>query len=175
MDEVTAMRIRVTINGRTFEHDVEPRLLLVHYIRQMARLTGTHIGCDSGNCGACTVLVEGKAVKSCLMLAVQAAGMDIMTIEGLAREGGLHPVQRAFIERFGVQCGYCTPGMIISACALLAATPSPTEPEIREALEGNLCMCTGYQQIVDAILHASTLEGAREAVATGRAEAPHER
>ncbi len=169
------MRIRTRINGKTFEHDVEPRLLLVHYIRQMARLTGTHIGCDTGNCGACTVLVEGQAVKSCLMLAVQANGLDIVTIEGLASERGLHPVQRAFIEKFGVQCGYCTPGMIMSACALLASTPSPSEPEIREALEGNLCMCTGYEQIVDAILHASTLQGAREAVAGARTEAGHGR
>ncbi len=169
------MRIRTTINGRTFEHDVEPRLLLVHYIRQLARLTGTHIGCDTGNCGACTILVDGKAVKSCLMLAVQAEGRDLVTIEGLAGERGLHPVQRAFIEKFGVQCGYCTPGMIMSACALLASTPSPDEHEIREALEGNLCMCTGYEQIVDAILHASTLEGAREAGAGASAEAGHGR
>jgi carbon-monoxide dehydrogenase small subunit len=167
------MRIRTTINGRTFEHDVEPRLLLVHYIRQLARLTGTHIGCDTGNCGACTILVDGKAVKSCLMLAVQADGRDLVTIEGLAGERGLHPVQRAFIEKFGVQCGYCTPGMIMSACALLAATRSPGEHEIREALEGNLCMCTGYEQIVDAILHASTLEGAREVRAGAGAEAGH--
>jgi aerobic carbon-monoxide dehydrogenase small subunit len=169
------MRIRVRINARTFEHDVEPRLLLVHYIRQMARLTGTHVGCDTGNCGACTILVEGRAVKSCLMLAVQADGADIVTVEGLANGDGLHPVQRAFIEKFGVQCGYCTPGMIISACALLASTASPSEHEIREALEGNLCMCTGYEQIVDAILHASTLDGARTAVTSGRTEAGHGR
>jgi aerobic carbon-monoxide dehydrogenase small subunit len=169
------MRIRVRINARTFEHDVEPRLLLVHYIRQMARLTGTHVGCDTGNCGACTILVEGRAVKSCLMLAVQADGADIVTVEGLANGDGLHPVQRAFIEKFGVQCGYCTPGMIISACALLASTASPSEHEIREALEGNLCMCTGYEQIVDAILHASTLDGARTAVTRGRTEAGHGR
>ncbi|MBI2219335.1 MAG: (2Fe-2S)-binding protein [Candidatus Rokubacteria bacterium] len=155
---MSLMRIRVRLNGRTVEHDVEPRLLLVHFIRQVARLTGTHVGCDTGNCGACTVLVEGKAVKSCLMLAVQADGKDIVTIEGLANGGGLHPVQRAFIEKFGVQCGYCTPGMIMSACALLASIPSPSEFEVREALEGNLCMCTGYEQIVDAILHASTLD-----------------
>jgi carbon-monoxide dehydrogenase small subunit len=169
------MRIRTRINGRAFEHDVEPRLLLVHDIRQRARLTGTHIGCDTGNCGACTVLVDGKAVKSCLMLAVQAHGRDIVTIEGLASGSGLHPVQRAFIDRFGVQCGYCTPGMIMSACALLASTPAPTEHEVREALEGNLCMCTGYEQIVDAILHASTLEGAREVGAGPSAEAGHGR
>ncbi len=165
------MRIRVTINGRTLEHDVEPRLLLVHYIRQVAGLTGTHIGCDTGNCGACTVLVDGKAVKACLMLAVQANGKDLVTIEGLASGRGLHPLQRAFIEKFGVQCGYCTPGMIMSACALLASNPSPSELEVREALEGNLCMCTGYQQIVDAILHASTLDGAGETVVSGSTEA----
>ncbi len=168
------MRIRPTINGRSVQHDVEPRLLLVHYLRQVAGLTGTHVGCDSGNCGACTVLVGGKAIKSCLMLAVQADGKDITTIEGLATGQGLHPVQQAFIEKFGVQCGYCTPGMIMSACALLASTPSPTELEVREALEGNLCMCTGYEQIVDAILHAAALDGAREAVASLSTEAGHE-
>lgn len=165
------MRIRTRINGRSFEHDVEPRLLLVHYLRQLARLTGTHVGCDTGNCGACTVLLDGKAVKSCLMLAVQADDRDIVTIEGLASGDGLHPLQRAFIEKFGIQCGYCTPGMIMSACALLASTPSPTEHEVREALEGNLCMCTGYEQIVDAILHAATLEGARQVGAGASMEA----
>ena len=148
-------RIRVTINGKQYEHEVEPRLLLVHYIREKARLTGTHVGCDTGNCGACTVLFHGQPIKSCLMLAVQADGAEITTIEGMARNGALHPVQEAFLEKFGFQCGYCTPGMILSASALLKQLPNPTEEEIREALEGNLCMCTGYQQIIDSILHAA--------------------
>jgi len=146
--------IKVTINGKEFEHEVEPRLLLVHYIREKARLTGTHVGCDTGNCGACTVLFNGKLVKSCLMLAVQANRAQLTTIEGVAANG-LHPVQDAFLEKFGFQCGYCTPGMILNACSLLKANPDPTEDEIRESLEGNLCMCTGYQQIIDAISYAA--------------------
>ncbi len=148
------MHIKVVINGRSFEHDVDPRLLLVHYIREKARLRGTHVGCDSGNCGACTVIFNGKPVKSCLLLSVQANDAEIMTIEGLARDG-LHPIQEAFRNRFAVQCGYCTPGMILSAYALLRANPKPDEAEIREAIEGNLCMCTGYQQIVEAIAEAA--------------------
>jgi len=161
------MLIRVSINGKAFEHEVEPRLLLVHYIRQHARLTGTHVGCDTGNCGACTILVEGKAVKSCMMLAAQADGKALLTIEGLARGNELHPLQQAFIEKFAIQCGYCTPGMVMSAYALLAASPAPTEHEIREALEGNLCMCTGYQQIIDAIQLASRQSEAPSAVGGG--------
>jgi aerobic carbon-monoxide dehydrogenase small subunit len=149
-------KIKVQINDTDYEHEVEPRLLLVHYIRDTVRLTGTHVGCDTGNCGACTVHLDGKAVKSCLMLAVQADGCELTTIEGLARDG-LHPIQDAFVEKFGVQCGYCTPGMILSALALLRSNPGPSEPEIREAIEGNICMCTGYQQIVDSIAHAATL------------------
>ncbi len=149
-------KITVRINGKDCEHEVEPRLLLVHFIREKARLTGTHVGCDTGNCGACTVLLNGQAVKSCLMLAVQAQGSEVTTIEGLSRNG-LHPIQDAFLDKFALQCGYCTPGMILSAHALLGANPSPTEAEIREAIEGNLCMCTGYQQIVDAIAHAANL------------------
>ena len=147
-------KIKVRINGKEFEHTVEARLLLVHYIREKARLTGTHVGCDTGNCGACTVLYNGKLIKSCLMLAVQANGAEITTIEGIAKNG-LHPIQQAFVDKFAVQCGYCTPGMVLSACSLLKSNPDPTEAEIREAIEGNLCMCTGYQQIVDAILHAA--------------------
>jgi carbon-monoxide dehydrogenase small subunit len=147
-------RVTLRINGRDFEHQVEPRLLLVHYIREKARLTGTHVGCDTGNCGACTILFNGMPVKSCMMLAVQAHGAEITTIEGLAREG-LHPVQEAFLDKFAIQCGYCTPGMIMSAYALLTSNPTPNETEIREAIEGNLCMCTGYQQIVDAIEDAA--------------------
>jgi carbon-monoxide dehydrogenase small subunit len=153
------------INGKDVEHEVEPRLLLVHYLRDKARLTGTHVGCDTGNCGACTILFNGMAVKSCMMLAVQAHGAEITTIEGLTREG-LHPVQEAFLEKFAVQCGYCTPGMIMSAYALLMSNLEPNETEIREAIEGNLCMCTGYQQIVDAIECAATKvqEPGREAL-----------
>ena len=147
-------RIKVKINGKDFEHDVEPRVLLVHYIREKARLTGTHVGCDTGNCGACTVIFNGQAVKSCLLLAVQANGAEITTIEGLAGDG-LHPIQKAFMDKFAIQCGYCTPGMVMSASALLKVNSAPTEEEIKEAIEGNLCMCTGYQQIVDAIKEAA--------------------
>ena len=147
-------RIKLKINGNELDHEVDTRLLLVHYIREKARLTGTHVGCDTGNCGACTVIFNGKAVKSCMTLAAQADGAEIMTIEGLANNG-LHPIQKAFMEKFAIQCGYCTPGMIMSAYGLLSANPSPDEAEIREALEGNLCMCTGYQQIIEAIAHAA--------------------
>ena len=146
--------VKVVINGKEYEHEVEPRLLLVHYIREKARLTGTHVGCDTGNCGACTVIFNGKLIKSCLMLAVQANGAQITTIEGIATNG-LHPVQDAFLEKFGFQCGYCTSGMILNACTLLEANPNPSEHEIREALEGNYCMCTGYQQIVESIQYAA--------------------
>ena len=146
--------IQVTINGKTFEHEVEPRLLLVHYIREKARLTGTHVGCDTGNCGACTVIYNGRLIKSCLMLAVQANGAEITTIEGVATNG-LHPVQDAFLEKFGFQCGYCTSGMILNAVSLLQANPDPSDHEIREALEGNYCMCTGYQQIIESIRYAA--------------------
>ncbi len=147
------MHIKVTINGKEYENDVEPRLLLVHYIRENARLTGTHVGCDTGNCGACTILFNGKLVKSCLLLAAQADGASIMTIEGLSTNG-LHPIQDAFLEKFGFQCGYCTSGMILNAYALLQTNPEPSDHEVRESLEGNLCMCTGYQQIVEAIQYA---------------------
>jgi carbon-monoxide dehydrogenase small subunit len=146
--------VTVAINGKEYEHDVEARLLLVHYIREKARLTGTHVGCDTGNCGACTILWNGKLVKSCLMLAVQADQAKLTTIEGVAANG-LHPIQDAFLEKFGFQCGYCTPGMILNAASLLKSNPNPTEHDIREALEGNLCMCTGYQQIIDAIQYAA--------------------
>lgn len=148
------MEIKLSINGNQFAADVEPRLLLVHLLRENARLTGTHVGCDTGNCGACTVIFNGRAVKACLMLAVQADGGEILTIEGLAATG-MHPIQEAFQEKFAVQCGYCTPGMILSAYALLNSNGDPSEAEIRESIEGNLCMCTGYQQIVEAIAHAA--------------------
>ena len=154
-------RIKLKINGKGFEHEVESRFLLVHYLREKARLTGTHVGCDTGNCGACTIIFNGKAVKSCMILAVQANGAEITTIEGIA-QNGLHPIQESFMDKFAIQCGYCTPGMIMSAHALLSVNPDPTEAEIREAIEGNLCMCTGYQQIVEAISHAAKKIGRAE-------------
>ncbi len=151
-----ARDIRVTVNGqRYYEENVEPRLLLVHFIRDRLGLTGTHIGCDSTNCGACTVLFNGKAVKSCTVLAVRADGAHVTTIEGVASDGKLHPVQEGFWEKHGLQCGYCTPGMIISGIQLLERYPDPTDEIVRRELEGNLCRCTGYQNIVEAILWAA--------------------
>lgn len=148
--------IQLQVNGKTYQHAVEPRLLLVHYLRDVLGLTGTHIGCETSLCGACTVLVDGRAVKSCTMLAVEADGRAITTIEGLAGPAGaLHPVQEGFWEKHGLQCGYCTPGMILAAVELLARQPTPSEQEIREALAGNLCRCTGYQNIVAAIQYAA--------------------
>lgn len=149
------MKISITINGERHDAEVEPRLLLVHFIRDHAGLTGTHIGCETSICGACTVLLGGKPVKSCAILAVQADGMEVTTIEGLAVDGRLHPIQEGFWECHGLQCGYCTPGMIMSSYGLLKENPNPTEEEIRHGLEGNLCRCTGYQHIVDAVLYAS--------------------
>lgn len=147
--------ITVTVNGTPYQHEVEPRLLLVHYIREVLGLTGTHIGCDTSNCGACTVMMNGLAVKSCTVLAVQANGAEILTVEGLARDSQLHPIQEGFWEEHGLQCGYCTPGMMITALQLLQRNPDPSEAEIRHALEGNLCRCTGYQHIVNAIRYAA--------------------
>jgi len=147
--------ISVTVNGRTHQGDVEPRTLLVHYLRDALGLTGTHIGCDTSQCGACTVMLDGISVKSCTVLAVQADGSQITTIEGLAQDGQLHPLQEGFWERHGLQCGYCTPGMIISACDLLQRNPNPSEEEIRHGLEGNLCRCTGYHNIVKAVQYAA--------------------
>jgi carbon-monoxide dehydrogenase small subunit len=145
----------VTVNGVRRSHDVEPRLLLVHFLRETLGLTGTNIGCDTSQCGACTVLLDGKAVKSCTMLAVQADGSKVTTIEGLAANGKLHPVQDAFWEKHGLQCGYCTPGMVLTACNLLEQNPKPSDAEIRRGLEGNLCRCTGYQNIVAAVREAA--------------------
>lgn len=151
------MKVSATINGQVAEHDVEPRLLLVHYIRDVVGLTGTNIGCDTSSCGACTVLVDGESVKSCTMLAAQADGTDITTIEGLASaDGTMHPMQEAFREKHALQCGYCTPGMVMAAVSLLKEHPNPTEAEVREGLEGNLCRCTGYHNIVQAILYAAS-------------------
>jgi carbon-monoxide dehydrogenase small subunit len=149
------MRLSLTINGKRREDEVDPRTLLVHYIREVAGLTGTHVGCETSLCGACTIHLNGAAVKSCTILAVQAEGADLTTIEGLARGSTMHPLQEGFWEEHGLQCGYCTPGMIMTAADLLGRNPNPTETEIREALEGNLCRCTGYQHIVNAIQHAA--------------------
>jgi aerobic carbon-monoxide dehydrogenase small subunit len=149
------VKIRVKINGTWREDDVEPRLLLVHYLREVAGLTGTHIGCESSICGACTVLWGGNAVKSCTVFAVQADGAEITTIEGLAKDGNLHPLQQGFWEEHGLQCGFCTPGMILASQQLLSRNPHPSREEIRKGLEGNLCRCTGYQHIVKAVEYAA--------------------
>ena len=148
-------QIAVTVNGTRHEAAVESRLLLVHFLRENLRLTGTHIGCDTTHCGACTVLLDGTPVKSCTVLAVQAQGREIATVEGMARDGALHPVQEGFWEKHGMQCGYCTPGMMMTSCALLARTKTPTDQQIREAISGNLCRCTGYVNIVQAIQSAA--------------------
>ena len=158
------MNISVTVNGTTYQHDVEPRLLLVYYLREVLGLTGTNVGCDTTSCGACTIHFNGESVKSCTVLAVQADGADITTIEGLATDGQLHPMQQAFREHHGLQCGFCTPGMVMAAISLLDEHPNPTEAEVREGLEGNLCRCTGYHNIVKAILAA-----AKSPSAAGRA------
>lgn len=150
-----ATTINVSVNGKQYQDEVEGRLLLAHYLRDKLRLTGTHIGCDTSSCGACTVLVDGRAVKSCTMLAAQADGSSITTIEGLAEKGTLHPLQEGFKEKHGLQCGFCTPGMIMTAANLLEDNPNPTEEEIRHALEGNFCRCTGYHNIVEAIKYAA--------------------
>ncbi len=146
------MKISVTVNGTVHESDVEPRTLLVHYIREALALTGTNIGCDTSSCGACSVHLDGEAVKSCTLLAVQADGAQVTTIEGMATDGVLHPMQQAFMENHGLQCGYCTPGMVMAATSLLKENPHPTEEEVRIGLEGNLCRCTGYHNIVKSVL-----------------------
>jgi len=149
------MNVSVAVNGISRQHDVEARLLLVYFLREVVGLTGTNVGCDTSSCGACTVLVNGESVKSCTMLAVQADGMDVTTIENLARDGQMHPMQEAFRENHGLQCGYCTPGMVMAAVSLLEEHPDPTEAEVRQGLEGNLCRCTGYHNIVKAVLAAA--------------------
>ena len=151
--------IQVNVNGTDREATIEPRLLLVHFIREVLGLTGTHIGCDTSNCGACTVLMDGKAVKSCTLFAVQADGRDLMTIEGVAHDGQLHPLQEGFKEEHGLQCGFCTPGMILASYALLGKNPNPTEEQIRWGISGNLCRCTGYQNIVKAVQYAAAKMG----------------
>ncbi|BFI76717.1 glyceraldehyde dehydrogenase subunit gamma [Sulfurisphaera ohwakuensis] len=149
------VKIRVKVNGVWYERDIEPRMLLVHFLRDELGLTGTKIGCDTSTCGACTVLMNGKSVKSCTVLAVQADGAEITTIEGLSSDSKLHPIQEAFKDNFALQCGYCTPGMIMQTYYLLKENPSPTEEEIRDGLHGNICRCTGYQNIVKAVQDAS--------------------
>jgi carbon-monoxide dehydrogenase small subunit len=149
------MLVKLSINGEKHEADVEPRLLLVHMLRDVLRLTGTHIGCDTTHCGACTILLDGRPVKSCTMFAVQAQGKELMTVEGLEQNGKLHPLQEGFVAEHGLQCGYCTPGMLMTSYAFLKKRPSPTEDEIRWAISGNLCRCTGYVNIVKAVQHAA--------------------
>jgi carbon-monoxide dehydrogenase small subunit len=151
------MLIRLRVNGQLCGKDVEPRTLLVHFLREELGLTGTHVGCVVGECGACSVLVDGALVKSCLMLAVQANGCEVTTVEGLARNGTLHPVQDAFAKNFALQCGFCTPGFVMASCALLQRNPNPTEEQIRQDLSSNLCMCTGYVQIIQAVKHAASM------------------
>jgi carbon-monoxide dehydrogenase small subunit len=153
-------KISLTINGKPRTDEVEPRLLLIHYLREVVELTGPHIGCETSTCGACTVMLDGKAIKSCAMFAVQAAGRQVLTIEGLAVNGHLDPLQEAFWNEHALQCGFCTPGMILTARQLLADNPSPTEGEIRKGLEGNVCRCTGYQHIVNAVKAAAAKAGA---------------
>ena len=148
-------QVGVTVNGQMREADVEPRTLLVYFLRESLGLTGTNVGCDTSSCGACTVLLDGESVKSCTMLAAQADGREVTTIEGMASDGALHPIQEAFHRNHGLQCGYCTPGMIMAAASYLNENPTPTEEEVRESLEGNLCRCTGYQNIVKSILDAA--------------------
>ncbi len=147
--------ITVTVNGTVHEAEVDSRLLLVHFLRETLRLTGTHIGCDTTHCGACTVLVDGEPVKSCTMLAVQADGSRVTTVEGLEKDATLHPLQEGFWQEHGLQCGFCTPGMLMTSCALLARNPQPTEQEIRQAISGNLCRCTGYVNIVKSVQYAA--------------------
>src|SRR5215468_2330580 len=147
--------IRINVNGRERQAEVEPRLLLVHFIREVLGLTGTHVGCDTSHCGACTIVLNGKTVKSCTMFAPQADGCELLTVEGLMQNGALHPLQEGFKEEHGLQCGFCTPGMLMAAKALLDANPDPTEEDVRWALSGNLCRCTGYQNIVKSVLWAA--------------------
>jgi aerobic carbon-monoxide dehydrogenase small subunit len=157
--------ISVTVNGRTYKNEVEPRTLLVHYLRDQLNLTGTHVGCDTSQCGACTVLIDGASAKSCTVLAVQADGANITTVEGLAQAGKLHALQEGFWEEHGLQCGFCTPGFLMASVELLQRNPNPTEQEVRHGLEGNLCRCTGYHNIVKAVLHAAGAINANGGVA----------
>jgi carbon-monoxide dehydrogenase small subunit len=159
-DELTEISMR--INRREYKGSVEPRTLLVYFLRDDLNLTGTHVGCDTGHCGACTVIMNGKVVKSCMVLAIQANGADILTVEGLAEDGELHPIQKAFTENHGLQCGFCTPGLLLSGLDLIQRNPHPTEEEIRRGIEGNLCRCTGYVNIVKSVRAAAEAMGKRE-------------
>jgi carbon-monoxide dehydrogenase small subunit len=163
------MQVDMTVNGQPRSADVEPRTLLVYYLRDALELTGTNVGCDTSSCGACTVLIGGESVKSCTLLAAQARGEEVTTIEGLAIDGELHPMQKAFMACHGLQCGYCTPGMVLAATSLLAENPTPTEREVREGLEGNLCRCTGYHNIVRSVLSTAETDGAFWAEQAGAA------
>ena len=168
-EPVARMTVSVTVNGHSHTEDVEPRLLLVHFIRETLGLTGTHIGCDTSNCGACTVILDGQAVKSCTVLAVQANGSTVETIEGVEQSGQLSPLQEGFWQEHGLQCGFCTPGMIMTATALLASSPSPSEAEIRRGISGNLCRCTGYVNIVKAIQYGAAKLNEQQPVSTKEA------
>jgi aerobic carbon-monoxide dehydrogenase small subunit len=163
------MQVSLTVNGQARTDDTEPRLLLVHYLREVCGLRATNVGCDTTSCGACTVLLDGRSVKSCTVLTVQAAGLAVTTAEGLATDGGLHPVQAAFQTEHGLQCGFCTPGMVMAAAGLLAENPHPTEAEVREGLEGNFCRCTGYHNIVRAVLTAADALAGQPGPGNGRA------
>ena len=165
-------RVSVTVNGNAREAEVEPRTLLVYFLRETLGLTGTNVGCDTSSCGACTVLLDGESVKSCTLLAVQAEGREVTTIEGLATDGEMHPIQDAFHRNHGLQCGYCTPGMIMAAASFLQETPTPTDEQVRESLEGNLCRCTGYQNIVKSILDAAGIHVRREGLRGSRWRPP---
>jgi aerobic carbon-monoxide dehydrogenase small subunit len=168
----TTVPIRLTVNGESRQLEVEPRLLLVHLLRDRLGLTGTHVGCDTSNCGACTVHLDGESCKSCTVLAVQAEGAEVLTIEGLGQVGNLHPLQEAFWKDHGLQCGFCTPGMIMAAADLLARNPSPSEAEVRKGLEGNLCRCTGYHNIVRAVLDAASDMSGASAASPASEEVP---
>lgn len=154
-EAIQLVPVAITVNGKTYQREVEPRLLLVEFIRETLGLTGTHIGCDTSFCGACTIILDGDTVKSCTVFAVQADGGEIITVEGLERDGTLHPLQQAFSEHHGLQCGYCTPGMLMSSLALLAGNPDPSAEDIRKQLSGNICRCTGYQNIIKSIQEAA--------------------
>ena len=155
MENSVTRTVTISVNGQSYTNEVEPRLLLVHYLRDVLSLTGTHVGCETSLCGACTVVLNGQAVKSCTVLAVQADGGEVLTVEGLEKDGKLHPLQDGFWEEHGLQCGFCTPGMIMASYQLLQRHPNPTDEQIRHGLEGNLCRCTGYQHIVKAVQHAA--------------------
>jgi len=167
------INISTSVNGRPFDIDVEPRLLLVHFLRENLGLTGTHVGCDTTNCGACTVMLDGRPVKSCTVLAVQANGKEVLTVEGLAEDGKLDPVQEGFLAEHGLQCGFCTPGMLMVATALLAKNPDPSEEEIKNAISGNICRCTGYTTIIKSVLHAARLRRRSQEVRRGHSPGKH--